>query len=280
MKRKRGYRRLSTLASKSLPITSRTSSRWEKISDRRTLRGYASQFLSFRLCHEYIRLRLSLALGQRNHLQKPKDVSIFFFPSQPMVHILYLSRSDDETLCFIRTAKTAQLFYNVNLTELCMNDCTRTRSFRLRHSPRPSFRSTMLTSFSHLKSLVIEPSGFTTLSSLCPNLTSLTLNLCGQLSSDALLQWADHLPHLQRLELLGPFLVRKEAWLGFFDKVGEKHRGNGKGLKGFLITQSPRFDLECCEKMVQECPALTELRLCEVGKRMCSSLRVCCGRWC
>ncbi|KAF8993948.1 hypothetical protein BDQ17DRAFT_1401499 [Cyathus striatus] len=55
-------------------------------------------------------------------------------------------------------------------------------------------------------------------------------------------------PSLQRIELLGPFLVRVEAWKDFF----RAHRD----LQGFLITQSPRFDVDC---------ARPQLRLKEIG---------------
>lgn len=70
--------------------------------------------------------------------------------------------------------------------------------------------------------------------------------------------WADSLPYLARLELLGPFLVRAEAWQSFFSS--HPH------LTGFLITQSPRFDLECMQTLQKKCQGLTELRLNQVGK--------------
>lgn len=70
--------------------------------------------------------------------------------------------------------------------------------------------------------------------------------------------WAASLPNLKRIELLGPFLVRPPAWQTFF----RAH----SGLEGFLITQSPRFDIECMRVLVESCPNLKELRLKEVGK--------------
>lgn len=70
--------------------------------------------------------------------------------------------------------------------------------------------------------------------------------------------WCTSLPNLKRLELLGPFLIRVSAWQAFF-------RAHPL-LEGFLITQSPRFDLECMSTLVESCKNLKELRLKEIGK--------------
>jgi DNA repair protein RAD7 len=70
--------------------------------------------------------------------------------------------------------------------------------------------------------------------------------------------WSTGLPSLIRLELLGPFLVHASSWITFF----EHHQD----LKGFLITQSPRFDLACMEALVTNCKSLEELRLKEIGQ--------------
>ena len=74
----------------------------------------------------------------------------------------------------------------------------------------------------------------------------------------AIIHWAEHLLNLKRLELLGPFLVRPEGWKTFFAKCPQ--------LRGFLIKQSPRFDLECMTTLAQYCTDLSELRLCQVGQ--------------
>lgn len=67
------------------------------------------------------------------------------------------------------------------------------------------------------------------------------------------------LPSLTHIELLGPFLVRVDAWKAFF--------AAHPLLSAFLITQSPRFDLDCMQALAQHCGAtLTALRLKEVGK--------------
>lgn len=71
--------------------------------------------------------------------------------------------------------------------------------------------------------------------------------------------WTTALPHLKRIELFGPFLVRAPAWHAFF-------KGH-PNLEGFLITQSPRFDLECMRVLVETSSrTLRELRLDQIGK--------------
>jgi len=66
------------------------------------------------------------------------------------------------------------------------------------------------------------------------------------------------MPHLKHIDLLGPFLVRAPAWQTFFKSHPR--------LEGFLITQSPRFDVDCIDMLVTTCANLKELRLKEVGK--------------
>lgn len=93
---------------------------------------------------------------------------------------------------------------------------------------------------------------------LCPKLEDLRLTLCGQLSTESLVTMAKTLTQLSRIELLGPFLVREGGWSALITETG-------CNLKGFLITQSPRFDLANMELLAEKCPNLSELRLSEVG---------------
>src|ERR1700722_12486010 len=104
----------------------------------------------------------------------------------------------------------------------------------------------------------LTPSALTTLAFLNPNLTNLRLDFCGRIDDAVFQKWCTSLPSLKRLELLGPFLVRVPAWKSFF----QSH----PYLEGFLITQSPRFDLECVGSLVKNCRALKELRLREITK--------------
>ena len=67
------------------------------------------------------------------------------------------------------------------------------------------------------------------------------------------------LPSLTHLELLGPFLVRTDAWISFFSSHPHLHT--------FRITQSPRFDLSCMCALIDNCAkSLEALRLREIGK--------------
>ncbi|KAI9066899.1 RNI-like protein [Trametes sanguinea] len=104
----------------------------------------------------------------------------------------------------------------------------------------------------------LTPPALCALASLNPNLTNLRLDFCGHMDDTVANAWATSLPRLKRVELLGPFLVRAPAWQAFFRAHPD--------LEGFLITQSPRFDIECMRVLVQSCPNLRELRLKEVGQ--------------
>jgi DNA repair protein RAD7 len=97
------------------------------------------------------------------------------------------------------------------------------------------------------------------MANLCPNLESLCLHLCGQITTDAIIYWGKTLHELRHLELFGPFLVRKDGWISFFESVGAR-------LESFLITQSPRIDLETIEAMIKHCPNIAHLRLAEIGQ--------------
>ncbi|OBZ75286.1 DNA repair protein rhp7 [Grifola frondosa] len=127
------------------------------------------------------------------------------------------------------TAQNAPLFYDIENTTLTLYDVTN-----------------------------LAPPALCTLASLNPNLTRLRLDLCGRMDNSVAAAWSTSLPNLKHIELLGPFLVRTEAWQEFF----KAH----PALEGFLITQSPRFDLECMRALVENCSGLKELRLKAIGK--------------
>lgn len=100
---------------------------------------------------------------------------------------------------------------------------------------------------------------YLTLANLCPNLVSLNLQMCGQISTDTLKAWGKSLKHLKNLELNGPFLIRKEGWVDFIN-------ARGTHLESLRITQSPRIDLETIELLVKKCKNLKCLQLSEVGQ--------------
>lgn len=103
----------------------------------------------------------------------------------------------------------------------------------------------------------LSAQAFTTLANLNPNLTHLHLDFCGRLTSSVMEDFARSLPHLTSITLLGPFLVRVEAWIEFF-----RSKPN---LRSFRITQSPRFDSNCTRQLAESCTELEELQLREVG---------------
>lgn len=103
----------------------------------------------------------------------------------------------------------------------------------------------------------LTPDALTTLASLNPNLTHLHLDYCGRLTSPVLLAFSTSMPQLTSLTLLGPFLVRAEAWIEFLKAMS--------GLRVFKITQSPRFDLECMQTFADSCKNIGELSLREIG---------------
>lgn len=153
------------------------------------------------------------------------------------------------------TPENAHLFYDVENTKLTLYDVTSKQHFQ--SYPRICFANVY-------RGLELTPPAFQALASLNPNLTSLRLDFCGRLDDTAISHWSRSLPSLTRLELLGPFLVRTEAWQKFF-----KAR-KGKSMEGFLITQSPRFDLACLKALAENAGGkngcLRELRLKEVGQ--------------
>ncbi|KAF9244250.1 RNI-like protein [Melanogaster broomeanus] len=127
------------------------------------------------------------------------------------------------------TAENVQLFYDVRNKKLRLYDTTN-----------------------------LTPPALATLASLNPNLTHLHLDYCGRLTSPILTDFSKFLPHLTHLTLLGPFLVRSEAWIEFFRAKPD--------LRSLRITQSPRFDLECAESLAKNCVKLEELQLKEIGQ--------------
>ncbi|KAJ7267618.1 hypothetical protein B0H12DRAFT_1098014 [Mycena haematopus] len=128
------------------------------------------------------------------------------------------------------TSENATLFYGAQNTTLALYDTTN-----------------------------FSPDGFSTLGYLNPNLTSLRLDFCGPLNDTVMASWNTSFPNLVSLELLGPFLVREGPWIAFL-----KAHPN---LEAFLITQSPRFSLECLETLVANSKkTLRRLGLREVGK--------------
>ena len=153
------------------------------------------------------------------------------------------------TSYFRSTAENAQLFYDVRNKDLAFTDATGAlrRLYAIRHS--------LL-----LFATALLPPAMMTLASLNPNLQGLRLDLCGRITCAVVEHFATNLTSLTRIELAGPFLVRPPAWQALFIATAGR-------LQGFLITQSPRFDLECLQSLLKHSgETLTELRLAETGQ--------------
>ncbi|PWY97194.1 RNI-like protein [Testicularia cyperi] len=125
--------------------------------------------------------------------------------------------------------RTVQLFLSPEITTLSLYDCSK-----------------------------LDSESLQSVATFAPNLEHINLQLCGMLDNAVIDVWAQKLTKLRRIELYGPYLVRKEAWHRFFEAVGAR-------LESFKIRESPRFDLSCAEMMVKHCPNVRELGLAQIG---------------
>lgn len=146
-----------------------------------------------------------------------------------------------------RTPDNVHLFYNSENSSLALYDATSECLL----DPLPS-------SMLNILHIDLPSPALETLAYHNRNLVSLRLDFCGHLDDAAFDVLSTSLTALERIELLGPFLVRPPGWKKFF----ETH----PNLEGFLVTQSPRFDHDCIESLVKNCTSLKDLRLKEVGK--------------
>ncbi|CAO3645148.1 unnamed protein product [Mucor fragilis] len=95
--------------------------------------------------------------------------------------------------------------------------------------------------------------GFYMISQFCPRLQYLRLIYCGQITDKSLKAYQERLHDLKSLELSGPFLVTKEAWISFFETVGAR-------LESFEVRHTARFVKECMEALATHCPNLKKLK--------------------
>lgn len=91
------------------------------------------------------------------------------------------------------------------------------------------------------------------------------LQFAGHLDGPVLAQYGEKLTSLNHLDLTGAYLVRAPEWQALFQTWATSANRQGENMRGFLITQSPRFDLPCISGLVAACPNLVELRLADVG---------------
>ncbi|CEP16482.1 hypothetical protein [Parasitella parasitica] len=94
---------------------------------------------------------------------------------------------------------------------------------------------------------------FFMISQFCPRLQYLQLVYCGQITDRSLKAYQERLHDLKSLELSGPFLITKEAWISFFETVGAR-------LESFEVRHTARFDKECMEALATHCPNMRKLK--------------------
>ncbi|KAG0736090.1 hypothetical protein G6F57_007879 [Rhizopus arrhizus] len=92
----------------------------------------------------------------------------------------------------------------------------------------------------------------------CPRMERLELIYCGQIQDKVLDLYQERLHNLKSLFLSGAFLITKETWIGFFEKMNTR-------LEGFGLRHSNRFNLECMEALTKHCPNLQSLNLGQLG---------------
>lgn len=99
----------------------------------------------------------------------------------------------------------------------------------------------------------LTPEAFNLIPSMCPNLERLTLSMCGQLNDENLMRLAQ-LKNLKELVLDGPFLVRFDAWIEFFETVGPR-------LEKFDVRSVYRISAEVLAVLVDNATNLRYLGL-------------------
>ncbi|WFD21194.1 pre-mRNA-splicing factor cwc22 [Malassezia caprae] len=126
------------------------------------------------------------------------------------------------------TPRTLPLFVGAHVTQLRLYDCS-----------------------------ALPSASYESLVRLTPHATCVQLQYCGQLN-DAAFSTFVHWHALTEIDLFGPYLVRKEAWLAFL-------RARGASLTTLRVRETPRFDLACIEALVTHAPHLRELGLAQMG---------------
>lgn len=91
----------------------------------------------------------------------------------------------------------------------------------------------------------VDSDSFNKIASFCPNLTSLTLFMCGQFHNDNLVYFSDKLK-LSELNLNGPFLISDVMWQEFFEN-------GGKYLEKFEIRNTHRFGNDSLISLLENC---------------------------
>ncbi|ANZ75677.1 BA75_02337T0 [Komagataella pastoris] len=84
------------------------------------------------------------------------------------------------------------------------------------------------------------------ITTFCPKLESITLNMCGQLHNSNLISFAQNLLSLNSVVLNGPFLISEPTWIQFFELMNEK-------LRLFHVSNTHRFSDQCLQSLLTNC---------------------------
>ncbi|KAI9498330.1 hypothetical protein BDB00DRAFT_867489 [Zychaea mexicana] len=127
------------------------------------------------------------------------------------------------------TAQTARLFLEPTVRDLALYDCTD-----------------------------VDETGLLNVAHFCPNLKSLKLLYCGQMTSNVLATYSTRLKNLKYIELSGPYLVMPDVWIDLIKSAGAK-------LEGFKLSHSFRFNRDCLEALAEHCPNIKYLELSKIN---------------
>lgn len=118
--------------------------------------------------------------------------------------------------------QTLQLFLKTDLSTLVFHDCSK-----------------------------VSYEGYKALAIFCPHLTTLSLQMCGQLNNEALLYLAEKLPNLASIKLDGPFLINEATWEQFFESMSGR-------LKELHISNTHRFTDNSLSSLLRHCGSQLE----------------------
>lgn len=146
-----------------------------------------------------------------------------------------------------------------DLSQMDVNRIARivTRNRKLTPKTLQLFAMPMLKQLELWDCSALPPESYNALAAMAPNLERLTLAMCGQLDGESARRLA-RLP-LSELNLDGPFLVRKEAWVDVFRILGGR-------LNSFAISSVYRFCGDVLKALVDNCPELESLRLARLSQ--------------
>ncbi|BGP34124.1 UV-damaged DNA-binding protein rad7 [Rhodotorula toruloides] len=114
----------------------------------------------------------------------------------------------------------------------------------------------------------VKDTALASISTFCPHLERLTLNLCGRLDDDVIDAWMKGFKELRHLTLYAPYLVTIKKWIEFLSTCGTDR----PEFETFQLRMSSRFNDDCLDALVSHSPNLTHLQLAEIGRFTSSSL--------